>query len=98
MPTYVSLLRWTDQGIKNAKESVERSEQASAGAQRAGGRISAVYWLQGSYDALIVSEFPDEETAQAALLALGMQGNVRSETLRAFSVDEMKRILQKLPG
>ena len=97
MPTDVSLLRWTDQGIKNAKDSVVRAEQASNAASQAGGRISAVYWLQGAYDAVIVSEFPDEETAQAALLGLGMQGNVRSETLRAFSAEEMGRILAKVP-
>jgi uncharacterized protein with GYD domain len=97
MPAYVSLLQWTDQGVQNAKESVARAEQASSAAGQTGGRISAVYWLQGSYDAMIASEFPDEETAMAALLGLGMQGNVRSETLRAFSAEEMKRVLANLP-
>jgi uncharacterized protein with GYD domain len=97
MPTYVSLIKWTDQGIKNAKESVARSEQANAAAQQVGGRVSAVYWTQGAYDIVAVSEFPDEESAQAFLLATGMQGNVRTETLRAFSAEEMKRVLAKLP-
>ncbi len=97
MPTYVSLIKWTDQGIRGVKETTARAEQASAAAQQAGGRFSAVYWTQGAYDIVVVSEFPDEEAAQAFLLATGMQGNIRTETLRAFSAEEMQRILQKVP-
>jgi len=97
MPTYVSLLRWTDQGIKNAKNTVERAEQASAAAQRAGGRIQTILWTQGPYDIVTISEFPDEQSAMAFLIATGGQGNVRTETLRAFSAEEMKRILAKVP-
>ncbi|HEY3079948.1 MAG TPA: GYD domain-containing protein [Chloroflexota bacterium] len=97
MPTYVSLLRWTDQGVKNAKASVERAEQASAAVQRLGGRLQTVLWTQGSYDIVTIAEFPDEESATAFLIGLGGQGNVRSETMRAFNAEEMKRILAKLP-
>jgi uncharacterized protein with GYD domain len=97
MPTYVSLLRWTEQGIKNAKSTLERAEQASAAVQRTGGRLQTVLWTQGAYDIVTVAEFPDEESATAFLIGLGGQGNVRSETMRAFNAEEMKRILAKLP-
>jgi uncharacterized protein with GYD domain len=97
MPTYVSLLRWTEQGIKNAKASIERAEQASAAVQKSGGRLQTVLWTQGSYDIVTIAEFPDEESATAFLIGLGGQGNVRSETMRAFNAEEMKRIVAKLP-
>ena len=96
MPTYVSLLRWTEQGIKNARDTVNRRQEAEQRIQQTGGSIVATYWTQGSYDIVVISDFPDEDTAMAFLLGLGMQGNVRSETLRAFSAEDMQRILQKL--
>ena len=96
MPTYVSLLRWTEQGIRNAKDTVNRRQEAEQRVQQAGGSIVATYWTQGSYDIVVISDFPDEDTAMAFLLGLGMQGNVRSETLCAFSAEDMQRILQKL--
>jgi len=96
MPTYVSLIKWTDQGIKGAKDTVSRYEQARAQVEQMGGRLSTTYWTQGSYDIVAISEFPDEETAMGFLLALGTQGNLRTETLRAFSAEEMQRILQKM--
>jgi uncharacterized protein with GYD domain len=96
MPTYVSLMKWTEQGIKAAKQTVDRSEQARAAVAAMGGRLIDIYWTQGAYDIVAVSEFPDEETATAFLLGLGQQGNLRSETLRAFSGEEMRRILAKL--
>lgn len=96
MPTYVSLLKWTEQGIKNVKDTVKRRDEAQKGVEQAGGRIVGTYWTQGSYDIVVITDFPDEETAMAFLLRLGMQGNLRSETLRAFSTDDMQRILQKV--
>ncbi len=97
MPTYASIFRWTDQGIRAARETVSRYEQARQGIERAGGQLTAFYWTQGAYDAVAIAEWPDEETGMAFLLATGMQGNVRTETMRAFSAEEMQRILQKLP-
>ena len=96
MPTYVSLIRWTDQGIRAAKDTMSRYEQARAQVERMGGRLTSTYWTQGSYDIVVISEFPDEETAMAFLLALGSQGNLRTETLRAFSAEEMQRVFQKM--
>ncbi len=96
MPTYILLTTWTDQGVKNAKDTVKRREQAEQGFQDLGGRIVATYWTQGAYDIVLIADFPDEASAMVALLRLGMQGNVRSETLRAFSADEMQGFLQRL--
>ena len=97
MPTYVMLLKWTEQGAKDAKNALTRQEQGRAAIEQAGGRLIGSWWTQGAYDAVVVLELPDDETASAAALALGMQGNVRTETMRAYGREEMQRILQKLP-
>lgn len=96
MPTYVSLMKWTDQGIRAVKDTVERYRQASAMAEQMGGKITATYWTQGAYDVVAVHEWPDEDSAMAFLLRLGMAGNLRTETLRAYSVSDMERILQRV--
>jgi uncharacterized protein with GYD domain len=97
MPTYVSLFRWTDRGAQEAKGTVDRAEDARQAIERQGGQLHALYWTQGAYDIVTIAEWPDEEAAMAFLLALGRQGNVRTETLRAFSAEDMRRILQKVP-
>ena len=97
MPTYVMLLKWTEQGVRNAKDALTRNEQGRAAIEQAGGRMIGSWWTQGAYDAVVVLELPDDETASAAAIALGTQGNVRTETMRAYGRDEMQRILQKLP-
>ena len=96
MPTYVALLRWTDQGAQSVKDALERSRQAAERIERLGGRMLANYWTQGAYDVVAIMEYPDEETAAAGTLGAGLQGNIRSETMRAFDEQEMQRILQKL--
>ena len=97
MPTYVSLFKFTDQGMKNVKGTVERTRQSRAAIEKAGGRMAAIYWTQGQYDLVAVSEWPDEEAAMAFILQLGMAGNVRVETLKAFDETAMQRILAKVP-
>ena len=97
MPTYVSLFKFTDQGIKNVKGTVDRVQQNRAAMEKVGGRLTAAYWTQGAYDLVAISEWPDEESAAAFGLHAGMAGNVRTETLRAFDEAAMKRILAKLP-
>jgi uncharacterized protein with GYD domain len=95
MPKYISLLNWTDQGIKNFKESGERADQAAALAEKMGGRFEDIYWTQGQYDIVAVSEFPDDETATAFLLQVGGLGNIRSTTLRAFDRQTFAKIVEK---
>jgi uncharacterized protein with GYD domain len=96
MPTYVTMLKWTELGIKDVKATVDRSEQARQAIEQMGGRLSTIYWTQGAYDIVAVTDFPDEETATAFFLSLGKLGNLRSETLRAFSAEAMRRILEKV--
>ena len=96
MPTYVTLMKWTEQGIKDIKSTVDRSEQARQAIEQMGGRMSTICWTQGAYDIVAITDFPDEETATAFLLSIGKLGNLRTETLRAFSAEEMRRILEKV--
>jgi uncharacterized protein with GYD domain len=96
MPTYVSLFKFTDQGIKNVKGTLDRVQQARSAMEKAGGRMTAIYWTQGQYDLVAITDWPDEEAATAFLLQLGMAGNVRTETLRAFDEATMQRILAKV--
>ncbi|MBV9325127.1 MAG: GYD domain-containing protein [Chloroflexi bacterium] len=97
MPTYVSLLKWTEQGARNAKDALNRNQQGRAMIEKVGGRLIGAWWTQGAYDTVVVAELPDDETASALAIALGMQGNVRTETMRAYGSEEMQRIIQKLP-
>ena len=97
MPTYISLVNFTDQGIRNVKSTVERAQAVKKAAEAAGGRVIGVWWTLGQHDIVLISESPDDETATRLLLATAMQGNVRTTTLRAFNEEEMARIVQGLP-
>ena len=96
MPTYVVLMNWTDQGIKSAKDTVQRRDRANALAEKHGASIEQVYWTVGPYDLLTIVEAPDDESATAMLLELGTAGNLRTTTLRAYDREEMSGILQRL--
>ena len=96
MPTYVVLMNWTDQGIRTAKETVHRRDQADALAEKHGTRIEQVYWTVGPHDLVSILEAPDDESATAMLLELGTAGNLRTTTLRAYDREEMAGILQRL--
>ena len=96
MPTYISLINWTDQGIRGSKETVDRANAAKELAQRMGGAFTSIYWTVGPYDVVSVVEFPDDETVTAFLLAIGAQGNIRTTTLRAYTADQMTAIIGKL--
>jgi uncharacterized protein with GYD domain len=94
MPTYVSLIHWTEQGIKNYKDTMSRLEDFTKLAESKGGRVRESLYTVGEYDIVVVTEFPDDETATAALLRVGSLGNVRTNTMRAFSADEMGGIIR----
>lgn len=96
MPRYVALMSWTDQGVRNAKDTVRRYEEARAALEAAGVTIETIFWTQGRYDIVAVADAPDDETLATALLRLAGQGNLRTETMRAFTVEEMGRIAEKL--
>ncbi len=97
MPTYISLVRWTQKGIENIKESPSRLDAAKKAFQAAGGELKEFYLVTGQYDMVIVAEFPDDETLAKATLATGSLGSVRTETLRAFTEDGYRKIIGDLP-
>lgn len=95
MPSYITLMNWTDQGVKTFKDSVDRADAAEVALSPAGIKFKDVYWTVGAYDVIATFEAPDEETLAAALLTLAAQGNLRTTTLRAFTADEMKSVIAK---
>jgi uncharacterized protein with GYD domain len=97
MPTYITLLRFTQKGIENIKESPARLEAAKHGFQARGAEIKAFYMVMGQYDAMIISEAPDDETVSKLALSIGSKGNVRTETLRAYTEDEYRKTIADLP-
>lgn len=94
MARYVSLINWTEQGVRNFRDTVSRANDAMRLAEKMGGSLQ-VYWTLGQYDIVAVSEFPDDETATAFLLAVSSLGNIRTSTLRAFDAEEMEGIVSK---
>ena len=97
MPIYITLYNWTEQGIKNVKEAPARIQANIKAAEAAGGKVLGVFLTMGQYDIVAISEAPNDEIISAALLTQGMQGNVRSITLKAFTVDQFAGIMEKLP-
>ncbi len=95
MPTYISLINWTEQGIQTFGETLDRAKAADDAAASLGGALTGVYWTVGPYDIVTVADFPDDEAATAFLLKIGSQGNIRTTTMRGFSRDEMARVLEK---
>jgi uncharacterized protein with GYD domain len=96
MPTYITLMSFTEQGVRNVKETTKRAESLKALAQKMGVNVKEIYWTLGQYDLVAVVEGPNEETMTALGLSLGSLGNVRTETLRGFSAEEMNRIIAKM--
>jgi len=97
MPTYVSLLRYTEEGIKKIKESPTRLEAAKQSVRAMGGELKAFYLVMGQYDAVVISEVPDDEAASRFALATGARGYVRTETMRAYTEDEYRQLIAALP-
>ncbi len=95
MPTYISLINWTEQGVQNFKDTVDRYEAAQDQFRQRGVEFTNIWWTLGDHDIVAVMDAPDDESAAAALLAVGAQGNIRTKTLRAFSRDEMRGIIDK---
>jgi uncharacterized protein with GYD domain len=96
VPTYIVLGQFTDQGIRNVKDSPKRAEAMRAMATRTGVTVKDVYWTLGQYDIVTVVDAPDDTAVTAMLLSKGSLGNVRTHCLRAFNVEEMGKILGKM--
>jgi len=95
MARYVVMLDWTEKGVASFQESVTRYESSQEQFQQLGVSFQDVYWTLGEHDIVSIVEAPDDETLAAALLRLGSAGNVRTHTMRAFSQDEMRSVIEK---
>ena len=96
MPTYIALIDWTEQGVRNFKDTVDRYEAASGQLEALGVSFKEIYWTLGAHDIVSVIEAQDDETLAAGLLAVAGQGNIRTTTLRAFNADEMRSVIAKI--
>jgi uncharacterized protein with GYD domain len=96
MAKYITLLNWTDQGMRNVKDTLNRAAAAHKAFEAAGGKILNVYYTMGQFDVVVVCEAPNDEAAYRILLQIGMQGNVRSTTLKAMDEKEMSGIIKAI--
>ena len=97
MATYISLLRYTQKGAENIKESPARLDAAKKVFQSMGAELKQWYLVMGQYDAVVISEGPDDDTVAKLLLLIGAQGNVKTETFRAFTEEEFRKVIAALP-
>jgi len=95
---FIVLGNLTAQGVADNKDTLERANAVAKGAQAMGGRMVDIYWTLGRYDFVAIFDMPDPESMAALLMRIGAQGNIHSETLRAFTRDEMPAILAKAAG
>ncbi len=93
MPTYLALARWTPKGVENIKQSTSRFDAAKKAFEASGVKLKDFYLLLGQYDMALIVEAPDDATLARVSLSLASQGSVRTETLRAFTEDEYRKIL-----
>jgi len=97
MPTYIGLIKLTEQGMRNVKETTKRAKSFREMAELAGLKVREMLWTMGRYDLVLVIDAPNDETMSRVALRLGMLGNAKTETLKAFSAQEMDEILEGLP-
>jgi uncharacterized protein with GYD domain len=95
MATYVSLLNWTEQGIKNFRDTTHRAHDFTNVVEKEGGHVREIVWTVGEYDLVCVMDLPDDEALTATLLQLGEKGNVRTKTMRGFTAEQMDGIIQR---
>jgi uncharacterized protein with GYD domain len=93
MPAYVTLFNFTEQGIRNVKESPERAKAAAKALEGMGGRFIGIWWLVGQYDGVVIMEAPSDEVVTQFAMMTGMQGNIRTTTMRAFGEDEVAKLI-----
>ena len=95
MPSYVSLLNWTEQGAKNAGDTLKRAKEFRALVERLGGKVREHLYTLGECDIVVVMEFPDDDTQAIAMLQLARLGNVRSKSMRGFTDEEAAAIIRR---
>ncbi len=97
MPHYIGLLRFTPQGIANIKQSPARLDAARKVAASIGGKITSWHLTMGHYDAVILTEFPDDDVCAKFMLSVAALGSITTETLKAFNEDEYRKVIASLP-
>lgn len=97
MATFITLANYTNEGIRNIKDTLQRNQAFRDAAEKAGVTYKGIYWTLGSYDIVVITEAPDAATVQSLLLGVGSLGNVRTQTLQGFSADEMSGIIANIP-
>jgi uncharacterized protein with GYD domain len=97
MPTYIALARWTQQGVENIKESPSRLEAFKQLVESAGGKVKSFYMVTGQYDMIVIAEAPSGDVMAKVALATASKGGIRTETIRAFTEDEYRKIIAALP-
>ena len=98
MTTFISTIKFTEQGSKAIDETTKRASSLKSQAKKMGIEVKDIYWTLGAFDGLLVFDAPDDETATALLLHLGSLGNLQTTTARAFTAAEMDRVLAKMSG
>ena|SRR5271154_235082 len=96
MATYLTLIKLTERGVKDIKDTSKRAADFKAHGKKHGIEVKEQYWCMGRYDGLIVFDAPDDETASAAMLSLTSRGNVTTQTLRTFTTADMNKIVGKI--
>ncbi len=97
MPTYVTLIKYTQKGVENMKESPTRLDAAKELFKSMGGELKAFYLAMGRYDAVVIAEGPDDETATKLAMMIASAGAIRTETFRVFTEGEYRKIISELP-
>ena len=97
MATYIVLVNFTDQGVRYIRQTTERAKGLINAAANLGIKVRDIYWTMGTYDAVFTAEAADDETMTAFAASQGALGNIRTQTMRAFTAEEMNKILAKLP-
>ncbi|HUG81863.1 MAG TPA: GYD domain-containing protein [Bryobacterales bacterium] len=96
MPTYISLVNWTQKGIENVKDSAARLDKAKSAIKAAGGKLKAAYMTIGEYDLVVISEAPDDAAFARAMLQISSGGTVRTRSMKAFNEEEYRKIVSEL--
>ena len=96
MPTYLSLVNWTEQGISSIKESPQRLDDFKKAIEAAGGKVKGFYLTMGRYDIVVIVELPTDEVAATLMLSAGSKGSIRTETMKAFPEDQYRSIITKV--
>jgi uncharacterized protein with GYD domain len=97
MATYIALVNFTDQGIRQIKQTTERAKSLVNAAANLGVKVKQIYWTMGPYDALVIADAENDEAVTSLALSMGSLGNIRTQTMRAYDADEMSKILARLP-